>query len=57
VNACHPAKRLSRHSSAPLDDEHGLIVNTVLFANLAETIVFFPAYCTRALQISFVGWR
>jgi 3-oxoacyl-[acyl-carrier protein] reductase len=32
---------LSFHSSAPLDDEHGLIVNTVLFANLAETIVFF----------------
>ena len=40
-NACHFAKRLSRHSSAPLDDEDGLIVNTVLFANLAETIVFF----------------
>src|ERR1700674_3012972 len=36
-----PCKTLSRHSSAPLDDEHGLIVNTVLFANLAETIVFF----------------
>src|SRR5438445_154287 len=40
-NACHAAKRLSGYSSAPLDDEHGLIVNTVLFANLAETIVFF----------------
>src|SRR6266851_5109004 len=31
----------SRRFSAPLDDEHALIVNTILFANLAETIVFF----------------
>src|SRR5260370_17082270 len=35
------AKRLSRRFSAPLDDEHALIVNTILFATLAQTIVFF----------------
>src|SRR5216684_8543578 len=35
------AKRLSRRFSAPLDDDHALIVNTIVFANLAETIVFF----------------
>src|SRR5258708_18685854 len=34
-------RRQERHSSAPLDDEHGLIVNTVRFANLAKTMVFF----------------
>jgi len=51
-------KRLSGHSSAPLDDEHGLIVNTaVLFANLAETIVFFTHIPAERLQISFAGWR
>src|SRR5260370_18459454 len=39
---CLPlCKRLSRHFSPPLDDERRLVVNTVLFANLAETVVSF----------------
>ena len=41
------------HSSVPLDNEHCLIVNSVLFANLSQMIVFFyeriPAMHCRCL--------
>jgi len=36
-----PCKTFVTAFFSSADDEHGLIVNTVLFANLAETIVFF----------------
>src|ERR1700752_673440 len=29
------------HSSVPLDNEHRLIINAILFANLAQMIIFF----------------
>ena len=33
--------RLSQHSSIPLDDKNGLIVNTIFLANLSQTIISF----------------
>jgi len=51
------AKRCHRRFSAPLYDEHALIVNTILFANLAETIVFFSRIFQQSVADFFAGWR
>src|SRR5215831_3462433 len=43
--------------SIPLNDKHRLVVDAVLFADLAQMIVFFSAYSRDPRQMSFAGSR